>query len=73
MAREKQDFRENLDRLIQRFPDREMIEVKEAAVIVGCDYRTLIRDQAFPTRQLGTRYLVPLVGMARWMAGGGTV
>lgn len=70
MAREKPDFREQLDRLLQRFPGREMIEVKEAAAVIGCDFRTLVRDKNFPTRQLGTRYVVPLVSMARWMAGG---
>ena len=69
MAREKQDFREQLDRLLQLYPGREMIEVREAARVVGCDYRTLVRDKAFPTRQLGTKIFVPLVGMARWMAG----
>ena len=70
MAREKPEFREQLERLSQRYPGREMIEVKEAAAVIGCDFRTLVRDEAFPTRKLGTRYVVPLVGMARWMAGG---
>lgn len=68
--REKPDFREQLDRLMQRFPDREMIEVKEAAALIGCDPRTLIHDESFPTRQLCSKHVVPLVGMARWMAGG---
>lgn len=68
--REKPEFREQLERLIQRYPDREMIEVREAASLIGCDYRTLVNDENFPTRKLGTRILVPLVSMARWMAGG---
>lgn len=71
MARERPDYRELLDRLLQRFEGREMIGVREAADVVGCDYRTLVRDKNFPTRKLGAVYVVPLVSMARWMAGGG--
>ena len=59
--REKPEFREQLERLMQRYPDREMIEVKEAASLIGCDYRTLVNDKEFPTRKLGTRILVPKI------------
>ena len=41
MPREKEDFRDNLDRLEEKFPGREYISAKEAAEFLGLDIRTV--------------------------------
>jgi len=41
MAREKENYRDNLQRLDERFPDKELLNVKEAAVWLGVDPRTV--------------------------------
>lgn len=71
MAREKLDFRDNLERLSERFPNREIIPLREVSAYLGCDSRMLLRDPAFPRRALGDQrktYYVPLVGLARWLS-----
>ena len=35
MPREKEDFRDNLCRVTERFPDQELIPVKDAAAFLG--------------------------------------
>lgn len=41
MAREKEFFREQLQRLDERFPDKEMLSQKELAEFLGCTTRTI--------------------------------
>lgn len=70
MPREKEGFREQLEQLRERFPEREAINIKEAAQIIGVCDRTLKEDKSFPAKKLGGKtgpYIVPLVGLARWM------
>jgi len=43
MAREKEDFRDNLFRIDEHFPGRELITTKEAAQWLGIDPRTVIK------------------------------
>jgi hypothetical protein len=71
MSREKEGYREQLESLRQRFPDREAIDIKEAAKIIGVCDRTLMSNSAFPKKYANGRsgkYIVPLVGLARWMS-----
>lgn len=35
MAREKEDYRANMERLNQLFPDHEMLSIKETAKVMG--------------------------------------
>lgn len=73
MPREKEGFRDQLERLSERYPGREAIGIEEAAEIVGLDRRTLISDKSFPARKCGNKsptggkYIVPLAGLARWL------
>lgn len=68
MPREKEDFRENLARLTERFPGREAISIQEAAPILGRCVRTLVDDKKFPKIKIGSSWSVPLVGLARWLS-----
>lgn len=70
MSREIEGYRDNLARLAERFPEREAISISEAAQIIGVDYRVLSADRSFPARKVGRRTIVPIAGLARWMAGG---
>ena len=47
MAREKPLFRDNLERLDQIFPSRELLRKKEVADFLGIDVRTATRRFSF--------------------------
>lgn len=68
MPREKECFRDVLDRLTERFPGKEAIPLKEASELVDSCERILKEDKTFPTKKLGGKYIVPLVSLARWLA-----
>lgn len=69
MPREKEAYRDTLESLLRRFPDREAITVDEAAEILHMDRRILLADKNFPTVKVGERrYRIPLVRLARWMS-----
>ena len=40
MAREKPSYRDNLERIVARFPDKEMLTVKDVCKFCGLDGRT---------------------------------
>ena len=66
--REKEHFRDELDRLSERFPGREAIALSEAAEVVGCCYKTLQRDKNFPKVKIRGKWVVPLVRLASYLA-----
>lgn len=68
MSREKEDFRENLSRLTERFPGREAITITETATLLGRCTRTLRSDKTLPKVKVSREYVVPLVGLARWLS-----
>lgn len=69
MAREKEDYRDILERLIVRFPNREAITLTEASAVLGTDKRVLLNDKRFPAVKVGERrYCISIVRLARWMA-----
>lgn len=67
MPREKEDFRETLARLQERFPGREAITTKELAQMLECDPRTVANSSA-PRLKVGRVYRHNIVAVARWMA-----
>ena len=67
MPREKEGFREQLARLSEKYPGREMISLPEACEITGCYRRTLLQDKTFPRKKMGNVYKIPVVQLARWM------
>lgn len=66
---EPDGYREQIERLSEKFPGKEFIGITEVCAILGCDRRTLLSDKTFPVKQInGTRkYFIPIVGLARWM------
>lgn len=66
MAREKEGYRENLEILNARFPDHDMLSVKEAMQVTGYKKRDTIM------KHLGNRFVndrISKVYMARYMCG----
>jgi hypothetical protein len=49
MSREKEAYRNNLERLCEAFPNKEMLTQKDVAKFTGLDYRTVKR--IFPFRE----------------------
>lgn len=71
VPREKEGFRDQLQNLMDRFPGREVIDLKEAAAMLEVCPRTLKVNKTFPAKKMGgktAKYIVPLVGLARWMS-----
>lgn len=68
MPQEKENYREHLARLSERFPGRETITIPETAALLGRCTRTVREDKSLPKVRLNREYLVPLVGLARWLS-----
>lgn len=68
MAREKADYRANLELLRQMFPGQLAISIQQAADVLNRDRRTFLKDRAFPAQLIGRKYSVPLTALARYMS-----
>lgn len=72
MPKEKEGFREQLDRLSARFPGQETITLKEACDVVGLHRQTLLSDKSFPAKKPGgaknAKIVVPIVALARYLS-----
>lgn len=64
---EKQDFRDNLVRVTEKF-STELIRVKEVATFLGVDLKSLNNDKTFPQKKVGGRWYISAVALARWMS-----
>lgn len=69
---EKQGYREALGFLVDKFPNKVAISVKEAAQTLDMSEST-IRDaikrrrDPFPAKKVGGRVVIPITQLARWM------
>lgn len=68
MAREKENYRENLRLITERFGDVQLIPLKQVAEYCGADVRTLQKDKELPVKKIVGRYYVPAVGLASWLS-----
>ena len=68
MAREKENYRENLRLIYEHFGDVQLIRIKEAAEYCGLDERVMKRAKDFPLRKIAGRYYVPAVSLASWLS-----
>lgn len=68
--RESDGYREQLERLVEKFPDKEVLSMKEVQKMMHCQSRTLLADKSFPAKRIGSRgkYVIPIVSLARWLA-----
>lgn len=70
---EKVGYREQLELLTNMFPGKAAITVSETAVILGTRpgtvYQAIRRvKDPLPSRKILGKVLVPLTGLARWLA-----
>ncbi len=66
MAREKQDYRENIQLLNERFPQHDMLTELQAMEVTGYKTRSTLRKhlgQSFTGKRISK------AAMARWMCG----
>lgn len=68
MPREKELYRDNLERVIAKFPEREIIPLKDAADWLGIDQRALQRIKDTPAKRIGGRWYVVATALASWMS-----
>lgn len=68
--REPDGYREQLERLTERFPGKETLTMQEVCAVVGCYRRTLLSDKSFPAKRIGKKgiYVISIVKLAWWMA-----
>lgn len=68
MAKEKVDYRDNLEMLREMFPGKMTITMQDACALLSRDKRSLLGDRGFPVQKVGGRYAVPIVGLARYLS-----
>lgn len=68
MAREKENYRENLRLIYEHFGDTQLIPIKKAAEYCGLDIRILQKTKDFPAKKIVGRYYVPAVALASWLS-----
>lgn len=63
MAREKEDYRANLERLNELFPDHEMLSVRETARVMGFTEKTVKKYVPFngPARKVSKAALARIM------------
>lgn len=64
---ERKDFRDNLERLSQKFTG-ELIPYLEACDYIGCTRKQMDHDKSFPKKKVGGRYYVTVVALAKWLS-----
>ncbi len=71
---EKEGYRENLEVLLARYPNRMTLTVKEAAAEMGAHINTVyfcirrVRNP-LPHQELCGKIVIPIPAFARWLAG----
>lgn len=71
MPSEKVNYRDQLARVLERFPDRELIPAKEAAEFVfgeGAHGRRLYELKTTPCKRIKSSWYVTPVALARWLS-----
>ena len=64
---EKKDYRDNLERLGQRFTG-ELIPYLDALDYIGCTRKQIDHDKTFPKKKVAGRYYVTVVALAKWLS-----
>lgn len=68
MPHEKELYRENLTALFERFGNKEIISLSDAARFVGISPKTLLKTDGFPCERNGSRYMVKVRRLASWLS-----
>lgn len=69
MPRELDGYRQQLERLAELYPGKEVLTIQEACKMLRSHRQTLLADKTFPAKRIGQKgkYYIPIVGLARWM------
>lgn len=67
MAREKQGYRDVLNLIQTAYPGKDVLTMPETERFVRCDRRTLLKDAAFPAVKIGTKYVIAITELARFL------
>lgn len=65
---EKPAYRDTLERLMELFPGKEILTLKDCEQYFRADRRTLLQDKNFPVRKKGRRRVVPIILLARYLS-----
>ena len=68
MPREREDFRDQLQALRERYEGQEVLTMDQSCKLLGLDRDALINDKSFPAKKVGKKYIIPIVPLARWMS-----
>lgn len=68
MSREKEGFRDQLQRLDEKYPGVEAISLPEACKVLDVYRDTLLNDKSFPAKKVSGKWIVPIVALARWLS-----
>lgn len=70
---EKKEYREHLEMLLEMFPGRMTITVKEAAEVMSSDIRTIYNatklvKNPLPSKKLCGKIVIPIAAFANWLS-----
>ena len=68
MPREKEGYRDQLERLIELFQGKETLTIKETCQLLNISRNRLMRDKAIPRKIVGKTYKIPIVALARYLS-----
>lgn len=68
MPREREDFRDQLQALRDRYEGQEVLTLEQSEELLCVDRMALLNDKTFPVKKVGRRYIIPIVPLARWMS-----
>ena len=68
MPREKEGYRDQLERLIELYPGRDTLTINETCQLLGVSRYRLMRDKAMPIKTIGKSYKIPIVALARYLS-----
>ena len=66
MAREKADYRDNLELIMARYGDKAMLTQKEACEFLGISPYAIAKLSI--TKKIGGRYMVSAVALAKYLS-----
>ena len=70
MPMEPEGYREQLERLIQVYPGREILSIQDVCKLFKCKRDTLLADKTFPASRFAGkgRYHISIAKLAWWLA-----
>ncbi len=67
MRKNDELYRCHLERLLEMFPQRDIITMDELCVYLRMDRRTILKDKRCPAKKIAGKYVVPLVNLAWYL------